>query len=211
MMPLPRFSLINYLVLLALLSCLVLVIVDRTGLIPPLRALTTLLYSWTILLSAFALLLGVVNVLLVHVRRIQSGQVGWPYSLALVATLVAVFVAGLLHPDGVRGPMLEWVFDSLIAPGQAMLLALTAFFMAAAAFRWLRIGRVGGVWMLAGALLILLVQMPAANSVLSPLWVKLANWTLTVPITAIMRGAILGSGLALLIAGVRFLLGRNAV
>lgn len=209
-MPLPRFSLINYLVLLILISCLVLVILDRTGLMPPLRSLTTLLYTWTILLGAFALLLGVVNVLLVHVQRIQSGQSGWPYSLALVATLVAVFVAGLLQTDGVRSSMLEWIFDSLIAPGQAMLFALTAFFMAAAAFRWLRIGRVGGAWMLAGALAILLIQMPAANSALSPAWSQLANWTLSGPIMAIMRGALLGSGLALLISGVRFLLSRNA-
>ncbi len=209
-MPLPRFSLINYFVLLVLLSCLVLVIVDRTGLLPPLRSLTTLLYTWTILISAFALLLGVVNVLLVHVRRIQNGQAGWPYSLALVATLVAVFVAGLLRQNGMRNLMLEWIFDSLIAPGQAMLFALTAFFMAAAAFRWLRIGRVGGAWMLAGVLLILLIQMPAANSALSPVWRQLANWTLSVPIMAVMRGALLGSGLALLITGVRFLLNRNA-
>ncbi|CAN5784152.1 hypothetical protein BH10CHL1_BH10CHL1_22800 [soil metagenome] len=209
-MPLRRFSPINYFVLLGLLSCLVLIIVDRTDLFPPLRSLTTLLYGWTIILSGFALLLGVINVLLVHVRRIQSGQAGWPYSLALVAALVAVFVAGLLDTDGVRSPMLEWIFDSLIAPGQAMLFALTAFFMATAAFRWLRIGRVGGAWMLIGALLILLIQMPAANSALSPTWLRLANWTLNVPIMAIMRGALLGSGLALLIAGAHFLLSRNA-
>src|SRR6059058_5884890 len=95
-MPLPRSSLLNYLTLLTLLVCLLLVILDRTDLIPPLRAVTTTLYQWTMLLGAFALLLGVVNVGLVHVRRIQSGVAGWPHSLALVATLVAVFVAGLL-------------------------------------------------------------------------------------------------------------------
>src|SRR5690242_16801919 len=91
-----------------------------------------------------------------------NGVAGWPHSLALVATLVAVFVAGLLNANGVRGPIVEWIFDSVIAPGQATLFALTAFFMAAAAFRWLRIGRAGGGWMLVGALLILLAQMPAA-------------------------------------------------
>lgn len=210
-MPSLRVSRINYLLLLIVPACLLLVVADRIGVMPLLRLVTTTLYRWAILLGAFALLLGVVNVLLVHIRRIQSGLAGWPHSLALVAALVAVFVAGLLNTDGIRGAIIEWVFDSIIAPGQATLFALTAFFMAAAAFRWLRIGRAGGGWMLMGALLILLVQMPAANNELSPFWGYLTNWMVSVPIMATMRGALLGSGLALLIAGVRFLIGRNVV
>ena len=208
-MSLPRFAVTNYFVLLTITVCLILVVIDRTGIFPFLRLVTTTLYGWVLLLGGFALLLGVANVLLVHVQRIQSGQVGWTHSLALVATLCAVFVAGLLNPDGVRSPMVEWIFDSLIAPGQAMLFALTSFFMAAAAFRWLRIGRGGGGWMLAGTLVMLLAQMPAANPLL-PAWTDLTRWLLTVPVMATLRGALLGSGLALVIAGIRFLLSKSA-
>lgn len=206
----PRFAWTNYFVLLTLVACLLLVVLDRTGIFPFLRVVTTTLYSWVLLIGGFALLLGVANVGLVHVRRIQGGQTGWLHSLALVATLFAVFVAGLLDPNGVRSQIIEWIFDSLIAPGQAMFFALTVFFMAAAAFYWLRIGRGGGGWMLAGALLMLLAQMPAANLLLPPVWVNLASWLLTIPVMATLRGALLGSGLALIIAGIRFLWGSRA-
>ncbi len=208
-MSLPRFTFTTYLVPLIALACLILIVLDRTGIAPELHVVTTLLYTWTILLGAFALLLGVANVLLVHVRRIQSGQTGWTYSLALVAMLFAVFVAGLIEPEGAFGAMLGWIFENVIAPGQAMLFALTAFFLAAAAYRLLRIGRTGAVWMLAGVLLVLLTQMPVASNFIPPLWANLADWTVTYPATATIRGAILGSGLALIVAGVRFLIGRS--
>jgi len=207
----PRFALTNYFVLLIIIGCLILIIIDRTGLFPFLRLVTTTLYGWVLLLGGFALLLGVVNVLLVHVQRIQSGQAGWTHSLVLVATLCAVFVAGLLDGNGTHSQMVEWIFDRLIAPGQAMLFALTLFFMGAAAFRWLRIGWDGGGWMLAGALLMLLAQMPATNPLLPPAWLDLTRWLLTVPVMATLRGALLGSGLALVIASLRFLLGRSFV
>ena len=208
-MSLPRFTFTTYLAPLIALACLILIVLDRAGIAPGLHAVTTLLYTWTILLGGFALLLGVVNVLLVHVRRIQTGQTGWTYSLALVATLFAVFIAGLIEPEGAFGAMLGWIFENLIAPGQAMLFALTAFFLAAAAYRLLRIGRTGGVWMLTGVLLVLITQMPVANNFVSPLWAVLADWTVTYPATATIRGAILGSALALVVAGVRFLIGRS--
>lgn len=208
-MSLPRFRLTNVWVLLLVIGCLLLVVLDRSGDFPLLRLATTTLLSWVLLFAGFALLLGVINVVLVHVRRIQRGEKDWTHSLVLVATLFAVLVAGLIPKEGVQSQVIEWVFDNLIAPGQAMLFALTVFFMAAAAFRWLRIGRTGGGWMLAGALLILLAQMPAVNALLPPAWMGVADWVLTVPVMATLRGALLGSGLALVVVSVRFFFGQS--
>jgi hypothetical protein len=161
------------------------------------------------LLAGFALLLGVANVFLVHLRRIYTGQPGWTASMGLLVALFAVFVAGLVDPRGAASPLVEWLFDSIIAPGQATLFALLAFFMAAAAYRYLRIGRTGGAWMLAGTLLMLVAQLPVAASSLPDSFKLWMDWLLMQPVMAVMRGALLGSGLALLIVGLRFLLGRN--
>lgn len=204
-----RFSLNSLFSLLIVLTCFVVIALDRTGALPALRPVTTLLYNWALLLAGFALLLGVVNVLLVHLRRIYSGQPDWVMSIGLVVALLAVLIAGLLDGRGAAGPVVEWLFDSIIAPGQATLFALLAFFMAAAAYRYLRIGRVGGGWMLIGALLVFLAQMPAAVALLpTELDPLVATWFLPL-LTAVLRGALLGSALALLIIGVRFLVGGN--
>ncbi len=195
----------NYLVIAVTILGVLIIGSDRIGIMPSLHAVTDTLYTWVILLAAFALLLGVVNVIWIHVRRILVGRPDRHDSLALVVTLLVVFVSGLLSPAGARSPLVEWVFDAIIAPGQATLFSLLAFFMAAAAYRFLRIGRTGGAWMLAGMLLILLVEAPLGHAVLPPAIATLAGWTLDVPGMAALRGALLGSSFALIVVGLRFL------
>jgi hypothetical protein len=164
------------------------------------------IYEWGMLLSAFALLLGAINVTWVHVRRVMAGSEGWLQSLLLVVTLVVVFVTGLFSTTGVRSPLVELLFDTIIAPGQATLFALLVFFMASAAYRYLRVGRPGGLWLLFGVLMIFAVQMPVANALLPTALTNLVNWLVDVPAMSALRGALLGSSFALVIVAIRFLL-----
>lgn len=199
----------NRLTLAIMLACFVLIAADRTSLFPPLRPVTTALYGWAIILAAFALLLGLLNVLLVHARRIQAGAQGWANSVALIVSLLAVLVAGLVNQGGAHGPLMQWIFDAIIAPGYAALFALLAFFMAGAAFVLLRLGRPGGGWMAAGVLVMLLAQMPATQRALPQPLAQAAAWLLDAPVTGALRGALLGAALALLVLGVRLLTGRE--
>ena len=224
------------------LVCLVIITVERTAILPPLAPIAALLaatlYRWALLLAVFALLAGVLNVAWVHGRRVQRGAHEWPLSLALLAVLLAVLIGGTISepltrifadPNAVAATtsnlasanvLLEWVFDSILAPSQRALFALLAFFVAAAAYELLRVGRPSGRWMLLGALAVLLVQLPAAATVArTPLAAipsataandaisaaDVAFWLLDAPVTAAVRGVLLGGGLALLVAGVRAL------
>jgi hypothetical protein len=204
-----RLSLTGTLALLVVAACFLVILLERAGIAPQLQPVTTALYTWSVLLAAFALLLGVANVGLVHLRRIYTGQREWLASLALLVTLLSVLLAGLLDPRGATAPMVEWFFDAIIAPGQATIFALLAFFTTAAAYRYLRIGRRGGAWMLAGCLVILVAQMPL---IALPTPARdVVNWLVERPGSAVLRGALLGGSLAMLIVGVRFLLGRSEV
>lgn len=208
-MPSQRLAPLRYLLLFTGVIAFVVIVLDRVSTFPWLRLATTYLYAWTIILAAFALILGVFQVAVIHIRRIYTGHREWVNSLVLVAMLCAVLVAGLLDPLGSLSPTVEWIFAHIIAPGQATLFALLAFFMVAAAYRYLRIGLPGGDWMVVGALLMLVVQLPISLLLLpSPVMVAL-RWWFTQPIMATMRGALIGSSLALLVVGLHFLLGRN--
>lgn len=198
----------NWIFGILLVTALVFVTAGRLRGIPTLAALATTGYEWILLLAASAFFLGVINVLWLHVRRIALGQRDWGLSLILVAVLLAVAAGGVLNPAGPDSPLLGWIFAGIIAPGQAALFAMLIFFMGAAAFQYLRIGRPGGVWMLAGALLILVVQLPLASAWLPPWLDALAQWWLDVPGMAALRGLLLGSGLAMLVVGLRMLTGR---
>jgi hypothetical protein len=196
----------NYLILAILLISAALMGLERTGLFAPLRPLVLLFFDWFILLAAFALLLGIANAGWHHLQQILSGSTGWGHSLALLGTLLVVLVTGLLNQRGVHSLPIEWIFDSIIGPGQATLFALLAFFMAAATYRFLRFNSPGGLWMIAGVLLILFVQTPLLHALLPPSVAQFAAWMVEVPGMAAMRGALLGSTFALAILGVRFLL-----
>jgi hypothetical protein len=196
----------NFLLLLVVITGFILLGIDRWVDLPLLRAPAVLLYEWAIVLSAFALLLGLGNVVWVHLRQIRAGAEGWPYSLVLIITLVVVLGTGLAGPAGVRSPLTEMLFDAIIAPGQATLFALLALSMGAAAYRYLRIGRPGGAWLLAGVLLVFAVQMPIAHALLPPFVGATVAWVVDVPAMAAMRGALLGSSFALALVALRFLI-----
>ena len=196
----------NIFVLVLVVGLSLLLGIDRFVELTPLRSVAVTIYEWGALVGAFALLLGAINVAAVHVRRIVAGDPGWLQSLLLIVALAVVLATGLFSAAGVRSPLVELLFDAIIAPGQATLFALLAFFMAAAAYRYLRVGRPGGVWLLVGVLLVFAVQMPIANALLPTAISTLVDWVVDVPAMAALRGALLGSSFALLIVVVRYLL-----
>lgn len=203
----------NWLFILLFSIALAFVVITRLNAAPMATLLREIGFEWVLILAGVALLLGVVNVIWLHVRRILMGEQDWMLSLVLLAVLTAVVGTGVLSPEGMVSPLLEWIFDALIAPGQAALYAMLVFFMAAAAFQYLRVGRRGGAWMLLGFLLVVLVQTPfdATALGLSETAGRLANavrWFLDAPVMAALRGVLLGSALALLVTGCRFLLGK---
>ncbi len=181
------------------------VLADRLGRVPWMSPVATALYAWVLGVTGFALLLGIVSLLWVHIRRILHGEPEWPLSLLLLVAFGGVFVVGMLGAAGTTTPLMEWIFDAFIAPGQATLFALTALFLLSAAYRYLRLDRAGATWIFTGALLAFAVQTPLTLAFMPPILVNLADWLLTWPIMAALRGALLGGALAAMLVGVRLL------
>jgi hypothetical protein len=189
-------------------ATLVLLAVERGTGVPSVQAVTAELFRLLLILGAGAVLLGAVNLFTVHVGRVQRGDTEWPQSLVVLGVALVVIAAGLVDPAGRRSPLVEWIFDHVLAPGQAMLYALTAFFLAAAAYRFLRLERRGGGWLVAGAVMVMLTQMPSAQALWPAPLAGVTIWLVEAPVMAALRGALLGTALALLISGVRYLFGR---
>lgn len=201
-----RSSWLNRIGTLVIAVCAVIVISARFGLGLASPAAAVTLYNWALLLGGFALILGIANALWYHLLRVQRGEREWVFSLLLLIVFALVFGAGVSSPEGSIAPLVEWIFDSVIAPGQATLYALTGFFLLSAAYRFLRFSRPGGLWILAGALLMLLVQTPFFYQQLPAALVDLLDWLLNWPVMAAMRGVLLGSALGILFIGIRLIL-----
>jgi len=196
---------LNRIVLLIVLVNAGTIVSSRLGLpLAPPEAATTL-YGWALLLGGFAIILGIANAVRFHLVRVQRGQREWLLSLLLLIVFALVVGAGISSPEGTTGLISEWVFDAVLAPGQATLFALTGIFLLSAAYHFLRIGRPGGVWITAGALLMLLVQTPFLYEIAPEPVVDLVDWLLTWPVMAAMRGVLLGGALAVLFISLRLI------
>jgi hypothetical protein len=170
---------------------------------PHINALGRFFVESVVIVVAFALLLGLVNVLVVHVRRILKRDEGWYYSIALVTTALIVVVAGI---PGSESSVVTWIFDNVQFPLQAATFSLLAFFVATAAYRGLRLRSLEAIVFVVTAAVVLIGQVPVGRY-LSQFLPQIKDWILDVPGTAGMRGIIIGVALGTIATGVRVLMG----
>jgi hypothetical protein len=176
--------------------------------IPAAAALGTRLIEIAVVLAAFALFLGLFNVIHVHAQKIVDRQTGWLYSLILIASMLVVLALGLPsyngQPSGPSQPGVQWMFHNILAPIQASLSALLVFFLVTAAFRLLRIRNLESAVMLVVVLLVLIGQVTVG---LLPILPEVKEWILDVPTLAGVRGILLGVAIGAVLTGLRLLLG----
>lgn len=170
----------------------------------------TRLIDIAVIIAAFALFLGVINVLRVHARKIQKSESGRLYSLILIIAMLVVLAIGLPpspdQPSGPSQPIIEWIFVNIQAPIQASLSALLVFFVITAAYRLLLIRNLESAVMLVVVILVLVGQ---ASLGLLPVLPELKDWLLDVPAMAGLRGILLGVALGAILTGIRLLFGAE--
>jgi uncharacterized membrane protein len=182
--------------------------------VPLLSTIGTYFIDCAVIIAAFALFLGLLNVLRVHLGHIRERTKTWPYSVVLLVALVLVLVVGVVtlmpsqadqsQPSGPSHPAMQWIFTNVMAPIQATFGALLAFLTLAAAYRLFRLRNAQSAVLLVVALLVLAGQVSFG---LLPVLPQLRDWILDVPALAGMRGILLGVALGTVLTGIRLLLG----
>jgi len=193
---------------------------DRSNpLVASLVNVRTLLIEWALILAAFALLLGYINLIAVHIRRVRQGESIF-YSIALIVSswfalglwggsVLRALQAGLPLQNAIRGTdSLDGVFNLIIAPAQSALGALLAILVAVAGFRALRTRRsVGMLLFVLTAIIVALTQpaVPPIGAILRPIRELLID-----PVTTGgLRGLLLGVALGSIVVGLRLLVGAD--
>jgi hypothetical protein len=165
--------------------------------------------EWAIILTAFAMLLGIFNVLSVHIHRLikrddpgRLSESGAGYSVVVLISAALVGILGLIA--GLPSPAMTWIFENVYSPVQSALFALLAFFVATAAYRALRARNIETLLMLAAALVVLIGQTPWLN-----MMSEAKDWILRVPAAAGVRGILIGVALGTIATGLRLLVGLD--
>ena len=171
--------------------------------LPLLHAVGESFRQFTIILTAFALLLGLINLVQVHLARIvRRHEASAGYSIIVVVTAALVFVVGIWF--GLPSGAMTWIFDNLYSPLQGAFFALVAFFLATAAYRALRARNIETMWMFLAALVVFAGQTPILG-----ILADAREWVLNIPSTAGVRGILLGVALGTIATALRLLVGLD--
>lgn len=184
--------------------------------VPALQGLQVQLLAWGGLLAAVAVLVGALNLLRVHTRRMMERATGWAYSpwvwVGFLWALGAAVWSVLPGQGGgaTANPAMSFLFQNVIGAASAALAALLAFVLLFAGYRLLRRpATLISLTFLAGALIALVGLLPALAGVPATATAALRDlgtWLIQVPVAAGARGLLLGIALGIIATGLRLLL-----
>ncbi len=102
--------------------------------------LQVLLLDWAIFIAGWAVLVGVGNLVVVHIEKFRTRQKGGMYSMLLVIALVGTFIAGIagLITSGPENLFMRLAVEAIIMPVEASLMAILAVTLIYASIRLLR-------------------------------------------------------------------------
>lgn len=121
--------------------------------------LRLLLTNWAIILAGMAVLIGIYNLVAVHMEKVRGGGRNAPYGGLLVLSLIVTFGFGLVF--GPEDPLLRAAVDAVIVPVEASLMAILAVTLIYASIRLLRRRmEATSILFLAAAVLFLIAVMP---------------------------------------------------
>jgi len=175
-----------------------------------LQELRLLFMRWAILLSATALLLGILNLLAAHMHKVTQQETGWPYSALLIIILLGTLVLGLVF--GPDNRVVLSLFEYIQLPVEATLMALLAVSLAVAGVRMVALRRdVYSLIFILTALLVLLgtAPWPFGGGGMTAYFGWLRNWLAQVWAAGAARGIVLGIALGAVATGLRVLLGAD--
>lgn len=106
--------------------------------IPLLDSLRKVFLQWAVILSAVALVIGIFNLGYVHIRKISSQATGEVYSVILLLSMgLTIIAAGIFGPTGYLS---QWLYNNIIFPVEASLLAILAVVLLYSCIRLFRRG-----------------------------------------------------------------------
>lgn len=188
-------------------------ILTLVALLLQLPAIYTLLLNWATFLATIALLLGVLNLLSVHLKRVvYPSETSRVYSLTLVLGMVLVFAAALADANQLTSNSLGKVFFWVQAPLEAAFASLLPLMLLFSGFQLLQRQRTPmAVLFLITAVFTLLSHLLNHSSLpafpLQTALLQLGDWLENIIALAGMRGLLIGIALGTLTLGIRVLAG----
>jgi hypothetical protein len=173
--------------------------------IASISTVATAIQQWGIILSAFAMGLGSVNIIIRNVRRIQRREgTDWLYAIWLLAIFFLFSILGIGF--GPESPQYTYVFNTILQPLSGTMYPATLFFLASAIYRTFRARNTEAILFVIAGSIMLIANAPMIAVLIPPI-VPLKAWIMDVEVTAAYRAILIGIGLGTIVLGFRVLFG----
>jgi len=161
--------------------------------------------EWDLILFVFASVIAVDSLVRHHILKISRKTKGWGYSIVYLGAAVFMILAAVF--SGTReGSFYMKLFNYALAPMQATMFAILAFYMASASYRAFRAKSTEATMLLVSAFIVMLGLIPQGAAIWSGL-PKVSEWLLVIPNMAAKRGITFGIGLGITATSLKIILG----
>ena len=133
--------------------------------------------QWFDILASYAIFLGGFNLFKIQLQKIIRKENGWQYSIFAIAGLTFAIIAGFLYKGNpevawgthvtAKGTLFKWMFTYMVAPMQATMFALLAFFVASASYRAFRIRNFEATLLLSSGIIIMIGRVHLGSNISS--------------------------------------------
>jgi hypothetical protein len=174
-------------------------------------SLLTGMAKWSIVISGFAMGLGIVSLFHLHITKIKRKVPAWGFSVVVFVALFTMLVAGIycanvqINTETGKQTIYGWLYQSLVVPLQSTMFSILAFYVASAAFRAFRAKTREATLLLIAAIIVMFARVPMGEHIykqiptfelfgvtLPPAIGQVTEWLMTVLNTAAQGGIALG-------------------
>jgi hypothetical protein len=180
-------------------------------------AVGQILVQLVTVVGAIAVIVGVLNLMGVHMRKIRPFSGASLYSLITILTLLIILALHILERAGVLKvnlpsasdtPLVSLrLMDALQVTVESALAGLLFFFLVFAAYRMLRRVTIWGILFIVTLVIVLIGQYQPAGT----FFAALNEWIIHVPVNAGTRGLLIGIAIGTVAVGARVLLGQDRI
>jgi len=165
------------------------------------------LQNWGIILTAFSLGFGAVNLFFFHGKHIsRRTKDQWQYSLWLLIVIVIFTTIGVLY--GPTSDQYNWLYNASYFALSATVYSSLGFYMTSGVYRALRLKNIeSGIFLVVG--LTVLAKNAPALTVYFPQLVTAVSFISGILTTSAQRGIMIGGALGAISLGIRTMTGRE--
>jgi hypothetical protein len=161
--------------------------------------------QWEIVIGIPAIIIAIDSLVRHHVLKIRQKKKNWQYSFVYLGAAVLMALLGIL--GGIRqGTLFMRLFTYAMAPMQATVFALLAYYMASASYRSFRAKKAEATVLLLSAFVLMLGLIPAGAAMWKGLPV-VGEWLMLVPNMASKRAIMFGVGIGMAATNLKIMLG----